>query len=99
MSTPRMRTTLCAAFFLVSLIPGCGGSGDFTPPPVLLAPANANVVAYWTDVGAATVNATVATATTPEERRPAFQADMATMHLAIYDAVSAIDGRYKPYLV
>ncbi|WP_182915790.1 vanadium-dependent haloperoxidase [Massilia cavernae] len=56
-------------------------------------------MAYWTDVGAATVNATVATATTPEERRPTFHADLATMHLAIYDAVSAIDGRYKPYLV
>lgn len=56
-------------------------------------------MAYWHDVGAATINASVAIATTPEEQRPSFAADLATMHLAIYDAVSAIDRHSKPFLV
>lgn len=83
----------------------CGGSGiesptvPTPPPPITLAATSNNVVAYWTDIGAATVNATAATATTPEEARPVFQTDLATMHAAIYDAVTAIDGRYKRLIV
>lgn len=98
MSIRRARTTIAGAVFLSTLLTSCG-SEDYVPPPVILGSTGTNVVAYWHDVGAATVNATAATATTPEEQCPTFQADMATMHLAIYDAISAIDGRYKRFLV
>jgi hypothetical protein len=96
MTILRARHASALAALCLTLLSACGNSGD---PVVILAPTQTNVVAYWHDVGAATVNASVATATTPEELRPTFQVDLATMHLAIYDAVSAIDGRYKPFAI
>ena len=47
-------------------------------------------------MGAAT---TSTRCTTPEEQRPLFLFDVASVHLAIYDAVVAIEGRYKPFAV
>ncbi|WP_020654845.1 vanadium-dependent haloperoxidase [Massilia niastensis] len=98
----RCRNAACAVS-LVTLAVACGGSDDDKEPAIpaniTLVPASSNVVSYWTDIGAATVNATAAVATTPEEARPTFHTDLATMHLAIYDAVSAIDGRYKPFAI
>lgn len=91
------RSIACAILPGIFLV-ACG-SGSFSPHDVVLGTTSTNVVAYWHDVGVATVNASATAATTPEEQRAAFQTDLATMHLAIYDAVSAIDGRYKPFLV
>lgn len=87
---------------LVTLLAACTGiayQAPAGPLGVALHSRSSHAVSYWTDIGAATVNATAAAATTPEEQRPAFQTDLATMHLAIYDAVSAIDGRYQPFAV
>jgi hypothetical protein len=98
MSILRVRSTNASAILFVTLLSACGGD-DYKQPDVVLSPTSSNVVAYWHDVGAATVNATAALATTPEEQRPTFQTDLATMHLAIYDAVSAIDGRFKPFAI
>ena len=98
----RVVATAVPPLFLVV---ACGGSGiesptvPSAPPSVTLAATSNNVVAYWTDIGAATVNASSTTSTTPEEARPVFQTDLATMHAAIYDAVNAIDGRHKPLIV
>jgi hypothetical protein len=89
------RARLAGAVLLVALLTACGHN---EPDDIILTPTNNNAVAYWHDVGAATINATAAVATTPEEQRPSFATDLATMHLAIYDAVSAIDGHYKPFL-
>lgn len=86
---------LASTAALVALLAACG---DNEPDDIKLEPANTNAVAYWHDIGAATINASVAVATTPEEQRPSFATDLATMHLAIYDTVSAIDGRYTPFL-
>ena len=36
---------------------------------------------------------------TPEEQRPSYHVDLAAVHIAIYDAISAIDGRYVPFAV
>lgn len=94
----RYKHAACAVS-LVTLAVACGGSDDYKVADVTLVPTSSNVVSYWTDIGAATVNATSTVATSPEEARPTFQADLATMHLAIYDAVSAIDGRYKPFAI
>jgi hypothetical protein len=96
MTILRVRRSHAVAALFLSLLCACGSSGD---ADVVLTPSYTNAVSYWHDVGAATVNANVATATTPEELRPTFQVDLATMHLAIYDAVIAIDQRYKPYAV
>lgn len=98
MSILRVRGSAAGAALFVMLFSACG-SGNYVQPDVILASTGTNVVSYWHDVGVATVNATSSTNTTPEELRPTFQNDLATMHLAMYDAVSAIDGRYKPYAV
>lgn len=85
-----------SAASLVALLAACGHN---EADDIILKPTNNNAVAYWHDVGAATINASAAVATTPEEQRASFATDLATMHLAIYDAVSAIDGHYKPFLL
>ncbi|MFM2446035.1 MAG: hypothetical protein RI936_482 [Pseudomonadota bacterium] len=66
-------------------------------PSVTLAEGQANVVAYWNEVANKTVLATSTVNTTPEEQRPAVFHDMATVHVAIYDAAVAVDGRYQPF--
>ncbi|AOW14847.1 hypothetical protein LPB72_20670 [Hydrogenophaga crassostreae] len=58
-----------------------------------------NVVAYWNQIANTTVLAPSTTNTTAEEQRPSYQVDLASVHVAIYDAVIAIDGRYKAFAV
>jgi hypothetical protein len=58
-----------------------------------------NVVSFWSEIGANTVNLPPAASGTPEEQRPFLQADLATLHLAIYDALVAIVGGHKPYAI
>ena len=36
---------------------------------------------------------------TPEEARPNYAVDLATVHVAIYDAVMAIAGTHQPYAI
>ena len=106
-----VRPTRWVAFvtLLFAMLTACGGrdhdgndNNASKPPPadptITLVGDNHNVVSYWGDIGAATINAPIATATTSEEQRPAFQTDMATLHLAMYDAINAIDGRYKTFI-
>jgi hypothetical protein len=57
-----------------------------------------NAIVYWHDIGAATVTAKAQAAATEAEKYAAFPADMATLHLAMYDAVMAIERRYRPFL-
>jgi len=97
----RMAAT---AVSLIALAAACGGGGMESPavptaaPSVTLSATSNNVVAYWTDIGAATINAAATVSTTAEEARPVFVTDLATMHTAIYDAVNAIDGGFKPLI-
>lgn len=67
--------------------------------PVVLETTSTNVVATWHEIAAATFNGKGTAAMTAEERRPLLQVDMTTVVLAMYDAASAIDGRYQPYAV
>ncbi len=82
---------------VVGLI-ACGGSSA-QERAVTMASTGPNVVSFWNDIANRTVNAASGANTTPEEQRPAYQVDLATVHLAIYDAVSAIDGRFMPYAI
>ena len=68
-------------------------------PPVTVTANQTNVVAYWNDIANQTVLASSTTQTTPEEQRPTFFFDVASVQVAIYDAVVAIEGRYKPFAV
>ena len=49
----------------------------------------ANAVSSWGERGAATINQPPSPTGTPEERRPTYDLDMATLHLAIHRAVQA----------
>lgn len=68
-------------------------------PSVTVAANHPNVVSYWNDIANRTVLVPSTTNTTAEEQRPSYQTDLATVHVAIYDAVSAIDGRYMPFAI
>src|ERR1700694_424340 len=62
--------------------------------------AQADVVTYFDEIATNTINAAAApTNATPEEKRPVYFADLATVHVAIYDAVNAIVGGYEEYHV
>jgi hypothetical protein len=85
------------AAFLLGLA-ACGGSSQ-AEPTVTITSTHPNVVSYWNDIANKTVNAASTVNTTAEEQRPSYHVDLATVHVAIYDALSAVDGRYKPFAV
>jgi hypothetical protein len=85
------------AAFVLGLV-ACGGSNG-EEPAVTLTATHPNVVSYWNDIANRTVNAVSAVNTTAEEQRPSYHADLATVHVAIYDAVSAVDRRYQPFAI
>ena len=93
----RHRTRLGVAALILGLA-ACGGASE-AEQTVTVTPTQPNVVSYWNDIANKTVNAASAVNTTPEEQRPAYHVDLAAVHVAIYDAVSAIDGRFKPFAV
>lgn len=70
-----------------------------TAPPVSLMADKPNLVSYWNDIANQTVLAGSPVNTTPEEQRPAIFFDLASVHVALYDAVVAIEGRYRPFAV
>ena len=99
------------AFISAALMTACGGSDDTPMPPLDPAPpaaidvpytngaaTTANPVAYWNKIGTDTINVAATPGTgTPEERRPGGAVDLATLHIAIYDAVMAIVGTHEPF--
>jgi hypothetical protein len=101
---------LIAASAAALVLTACGGSDSdaVTPGAAALATAQSNgtpiaitpgsdVIAYWNQVATSTVNVAPAATGTPEERRPNYAFDLATVHLAMFDAVNAIDGSYARY--
>ena len=84
----------------------CGGGSDLTAEerdellaaPVTITSHGPNVVSRWHEVAGAVVAVPPSPAgATPEERRGG--PDMATVQLAVYDAVIAIAGGHKPYAI
>lgn len=64
--------------------------------------AQADVIASFNAVAARTATpppGVAYPAVTPEERRTLSFVDLATVHLAMYDAVVAIEGGYEPYAI
>lgn len=65
--------------------------------------APADVVTDWDTIAATTITppagTVLAPAVTEAERRPTYSVDLATLHVAIYDAVTAIDKTHKPYAI
>ena len=106
--TFRSRCTVSAATCAALLIASCGGSDDETAAPVVnAAPVSvphtngvttpSNTVAYWNKIATDTINVAPAATGTAEEQRPNTSIDLATVHVAIYDAVNAIVGTHKTF--
>jgi len=95
-----MRTAVSCLF---AVIAACGAvvQADAQPAQAgstVLVADQSNAIVYWHDIGAATVTAKAQAAATEAEKYAAFPADMATLHLAMYDAAMAIERRYRPFL-
>jgi hypothetical protein len=80
--TPTRTAT--SALLLLALA-GCATS----PAPVVVRDLGPNAVSLWTERAAATIALPPSPAGTPQERRPMPSPDMATLHLAIHEAVGA----------
>lgn len=105
----RGLAVLATAAAVAAAFTGCGGGGtgvsseSAAPPaaaekglPVPLVSYGANAVATWNEVGAATILLPPSETGTPEERRPTYDLDLATLNVAMYDAVVAITRSYRP---
>lgn len=68
--------------------------------PITLLDNGPNVVSLWTRVAMDTYNGPRSgTPTTPEDLRPLWPVDLATVHLAMYDAAMAIARTHKSYAI
>jgi len=79
------------------LLAACAGSVGIAAEPLTVTVVGPNAVSYWDEVATATINQPGTATGTPEEQRPIYATDLATVHLAIYDAVMAIVGSHEPY--
>ena len=84
---------------VLGLLPACGGGTAEAGPPVAIKAAAPNAVSVWDEMATTAITTPAAASGTAEERLPIFGVDHATVHLAIYDALAAITGKYQPYAV
>ena len=114
MNSRNNHCALVAAITLATAgMVACGGGGDGSgtgssggsvssagqeKQAVAITSFGPNVVDDWNRVGVATVTIPAAPSGTPEERQPTHDADMATMHVAIYDALAAITRTHQPFM-
>jgi hypothetical protein len=102
---PRALSTtaprrICRWSAAIGFALGLWAAGGASAEPAVGTAANpANVVSYWNGIANRTVLASSAADATPEELRPTYAFDLASVHVAVYDAVAAIDGRFKPFAV
>ena len=93
--------TFAVALAAAAVLVACGGGGDDAPvdQPVTITSTGTNAVSYWNEVATATINVPAAAGGSPEEARPSYAVDLATVHVAIYDAVMAIAKTHQPYAI
>jgi len=102
-----MNRSLISAFLTLSLAACGGGDGSSSgeapsadplasSKAVVLVSQGPNLVSRWHDVATTTINVPSSpTGATPEERVGG--PDIATVQIAVYDAVMAITGTHKPF--
>ena len=95
----RLAPSMIAIACTNALLLACGGSSSEKDIPVTVTVAGPNAVTYWNEVATTTINLPAAATGTAEEQRPNTAVDLATVHVAIYDALMAIAGTHKPYAV
>ena len=89
-------STIAAPTCALALLGACGGS-DEEVAPVTITVAGPNTVSQWNEIATTTINQPAAVTGTPEEQLPNAAVDLATVQIAVSDAVMAIVGTYKPY--
>ncbi len=101
-SFPRRLVAALGTACLLSAF-GIGGSAVAAPAdaaaPLPLPQYGTNAVSFWDEIANTTVNAPASPTGTDSERLPLHHADMATVHIAMYDAAVAITGTHKPFRV
>ncbi len=80
------------------LVGACGGDKD-DDVPVTVTVVGPNAVSQWNEIATTTINLPASATGTPEEQRPNTTVDLATVHVAIYDALVAITGTHRPFAV
>lgn len=104
----RVLPMFVAASAAVLGLAACGGGGGDASDPEALGAAQSSrrevvitpgsdVIAYWNQIAASTISVAPAATGTPEERRPVYNLDLATVQVAVFDAVNAIDGSYRRF--
>ena len=93
---PRMPMTIVALVCASTLLSACGGSDEV---PVTVTVTGPNAVSQWNEIATTTINLPASATGTPEEQRPNTSVDLATVHVAIYDALMAIAGTHRPYAI
>ena len=92
--------TVVALGCVLLLVGGCKSIGDSALiQPVTISSHGVNAVSVWDEIAATTINGPPAATGTPEERQPNFAFDLATLHLAIYEAVNAVARAHQPYAI
>ncbi len=105
----RLASAIAAAALLAVAPAGCGDDElseeelealeEQNATPVVVTDLGPNLVSQWNEVAYNTFALPASpTGTTPEERVPN-PIDLATVQLAVYDAVMAIAGTHKPYAI
>ena len=100
----KLATVTCAC--ALALLTACGGGGSTEAPTadslaaaksVVLVSAGPNLVSRWHEAATTTINVPASpTGATPEERVGGGP-DIATVQVAVYDAVIAITGTHRPF--
>jgi hypothetical protein len=97
-----MSLTLTAAACSL-LIGACNDDADGPPVdvPVTITVTSPNAASYWNEVATTTINvpASAPGVGTAEEQRPNSAVDLATVQVAVYDAVIAIAGTHRPFAI
>ncbi|MDQ6684682.1 MAG: hypothetical protein M3Z16_06100, partial [Pseudomonadota bacterium] len=85
---------------LALVVTACGGNGAAdVAAPVAIDSGTPNTISTWDATATTTINQPNAASGTPEEMRAEYAFDLASVHVAMYDAVIAIAGGYRPFLI
>ena len=94
-ATMFTRSLLAAACLAMSAY-----GGEAAVAAVTIKVTGPNAVSYWNEVATTTINVAATPGTgSAAEQRPVSSVDQATVQLAVYDALMAIGGAYKPYAI
>ncbi|MBV8034205.1 vanadium-dependent haloperoxidase [Roseateles sp.] len=94
-----MNPMVWMLFCMMSIAAGCGGSAGVEAEPVVIGAGTPNAVSAWNEAATTTVNQPNAAAGTPEEMQSVYAVDLASVHVAMYDAAVAIAGGHQPFYV